>query len=67
MAHLAGRCVGVCCLATSRSVPRARGREDQKIRPAGIGPHRPMATGIFHRASSPSHLTPHPGTQKGKR
>ena len=28
LAHLAARCVGVCCLATNKGIPRARQRED---------------------------------------
>lgn len=43
-------------------------REDQKIRPAGVGPPRPLVPGTFHWATSPSpgHLSPHLGTPKGK-
>lgn len=41
LANLADKYVGVCCLATSRGIPRARSRE--KIRPADIHPKCPWS------------------------
>lgn len=67
MANLADNCVGVCCLATKRVVPRASQRgEDQNIRPTDIAQeahsHRSLPWGL-----QPLPKPPEPRNPEGKR